>query len=35
VRIVLPEEYDQVKKHFPRLAGKLNDRFAAGSGSWN
>jgi len=35
VRIVLPEEYDQVKKHFPRLAGKLNDRFAGGSGSWN
>jgi hypothetical protein len=34
VRIVLPEEYDHVKKRFPRLAGKLNDRFAGGSGSW-
>jgi hypothetical protein len=34
VRIVLPEEYDRVKKRFPRLAGKLNDRFAGGDGSW-
>ena len=34
VRIVLPEEYDRVKTRFPRLAGKLNDRFAGGSGSW-
>ena len=34
VRIVLPEEYDRVKKRFPRLAGKLNDRFAGGTGSW-
>ena len=34
VRIVLPEEYDHVKKRFPRLARKLTDRFAGGSGSW-
>ena len=34
VRIVLPEEYDLVKKRFPRLAGKLNHRFAGGTGSW-
>ena len=34
VRIVLPEEYDRVKKRFPKLADKLNDRFADGSGSW-
>jgi hypothetical protein len=33
-RIVLPEEYDRVKGRFPRLAGRLNDRFAGGSGSW-
>jgi hypothetical protein len=34
VRIVLPEEYDRVKKRFPRLAGRLTDRFARGGGSW-
>ncbi len=34
VRIVLPEEYDRVKKRFPRLAGKLQERFAGGTGSW-
>ena len=34
VRIVLPEEYERVKKHFPRLAGALTDRFAGGGGSW-
>jgi hypothetical protein len=34
VRIVLPEEYDNVRKRFPRLARKLNNRFASGSGSW-
>jgi hypothetical protein len=33
-RIVLPEEYDRVKRRFPRLAGKLNDRFSGGTGSW-
>ena len=33
-RIVLPEEYDRVKKRFPRLAGSLQDRFAGGTGSW-
>jgi hypothetical protein len=33
-RIVLPEEYEWVKKRFPRLAGKLNDHFADGDGSW-
>jgi hypothetical protein len=31
---VLPEEYDRVKKRFPRLAGSLQDRFAGGTGSW-
>jgi hypothetical protein len=35
VRIVLPEEYDRVKKRFPTLAGRLNDRFAGGTGSWS
>jgi hypothetical protein len=34
IRIVLPEEYDRVKKRFPRVAGRLQDRFAGGSGSW-
>jgi hypothetical protein len=34
VRIVLPEEFERVKKHFPGLAGRLSDRFAGGSGSW-
>ncbi len=34
VRIVLPEEYDHIKKRFPRLAGRLQDRFGGGSGSW-
>ena len=34
VRIVLPEEYERVKRHFPRLAGTLTDRFAGGGGSW-
>ena len=34
VRIVLPEEYDRVKMRFPRLAEKLSDRFADGTGSW-
>ena len=34
VRIVIPEEYERLRKHFPRLADKLNDRFAGGAGSW-
>ena len=34
VRIVLPEEYDNVKRRFPGLAGRLNERFAGGAGSW-
>jgi hypothetical protein len=34
VRIVLPEEYDRVKKRFPRLADKLNNRFSDGAGLW-
>ncbi|GEM_PF-3122459 len=34
VRIIIPEEYDKVKKRFPRLAAKLNDRFSSGTGMW-
>jgi hypothetical protein len=34
VRIVLPEEYDRIKQRFPGLAGKLQDRFGGGTGSW-
>jgi hypothetical protein len=34
VRIVLPEEYDILRKRFPRVAGYLNDRFSGGSGMW-
>jgi hypothetical protein len=34
VRIVLPEEYDTLRKRFPRVADYLNDRFSGGSGMW-
>lgn len=34
LRIVLPEEYDRMKKRFPKLAGRLNDRFGGGTGAW-
>ena len=34
VRIVIPEEYEQVRKRFPKLSGKLNERFSGGSGLW-
>jgi hypothetical protein len=34
VRIVLPEEYDRVKKRFPKLADKVNSRFSGGTGMW-
>jgi hypothetical protein len=34
VRIVIPEEYERLRKHFPRLADKLNRRFSDGAGSW-
>ena len=34
VRIVVPEEYDRLRKRFPRLADKLNDRFSSGGGMW-
>jgi hypothetical protein len=34
VRIVLPEEYDRLRKRFPGLADKLNDRFSGGTGMW-
>jgi hypothetical protein len=34
VRIVLPEEYDNLRKRFPRLAAHLNERFSGGSGLW-
>jgi hypothetical protein len=34
VRIVLPEEYDNLKRRFPRLGDRLNDRFSGGTGLW-
>lgn len=34
VRIVLPEEYDNIKKRFPKLGDTLNSRFAGGTGLW-
>ncbi len=34
-RIILPEEYDRLRKRFPGLADLLMDRFAGGSGSWS
>jgi hypothetical protein len=34
LRIVLPEEYDTLKRRFPALAGRLNDRFSGGTGMW-
>ena len=34
VRIVLPEEYDNLRKRFPKVADYLNDRFSGGSGMW-
>ncbi len=34
LRIVLPEEYDNVKARFPRLAERLNERFSGGPGMW-
>ncbi len=34
VRIVLPEPYIRLRKRFPGLADKLNDRFSGGVGSW-
>ena len=34
VRIVIPEGYEQVRKHFPKLSSKLNARFKDGAGSW-
>jgi hypothetical protein len=34
VRIVLPEEYERVKKRFPKLADRLNNRFSDGTGLW-
>jgi hypothetical protein len=33
-RIVLPEEYDWIKKRFPKVADRMNDRFAGGAGQW-
>jgi hypothetical protein len=35
VRIMLPEEYDNLRKRFPRVADYLNDRFSGGSGLWS
>ncbi len=34
-RIVLPEGYEQVRKRFPALTDKLNNRFSGGAGSWS
>jgi hypothetical protein len=34
VRILLPEEYNRVRKRFPKLSTKLNDRFSGGAGIW-
>ncbi len=34
VRLVLPEEWESVKKRFPKLSGQLTDRFSGGSGIW-
>jgi hypothetical protein len=34
LRIVLPEEYDYVKRRFPAFADRLNDRFSGGTGMW-
>ena len=34
VRILLPEEYNQLRKRFPKLSNKLNDRFSGGAGIW-
>jgi hypothetical protein len=34
VRIVIPEAYEQVRKRFPALSGKLNERFSGGGGLW-
>lgn len=33
-RIVLPEQYLKIRKRFPGLADKLNNRFSGGAGSW-
>ena len=33
-RIVLPEEYDRVKKRFPKFADRLNKQFSGGTGMW-
>lgn len=34
VRWVLPEEYERVKKRFPKLARKMSSRYAGGDGAW-
>ena len=33
-RIVMPEAYEQVRKRFPALSSKLNERFSGGGGLW-
>lgn len=33
-RIVLPEEFNRVKRRFPRLTSRLSDRLSGGSGIW-
>ncbi len=34
VRVILPEEYDNVRKRFPGAIEKVKARFAGGSGMW-
>jgi hypothetical protein len=34
VRIILPEEYDRVRKRFPNAVEKLRSRFTGGVGMW-
>jgi hypothetical protein len=34
LRIILPEEYDAIKKRFPKVTDRLNNRFSDGSGMW-
>jgi hypothetical protein len=34
VRIVIPEAHEQMRKRFPTLSSKLNERFSGGGGLW-
>ncbi|KAA1396088.1 hypothetical protein [Aeromicrobium ginsengisoli] len=33
-RWLLPEEYDRVRKRFPKLAGRMSSKFSGGDGMW-